>query len=960
MSKWNLPNGIGRDIFTPTNADIPGPGKYNVGQQEENPYRRYGFLSKSERFKHGKGEIDEDGNEFDDRNVFDLTKGLKPSERIRNENDQNSMKRPGSIQRFSTRYLKKARTDSIDEKLGNSYDNMKNVLKTGEKRQKYISLIHDDEKHLKIQVESKTSELTRIKQEFDDINRKLIKENEERHKKQLQEIDSKYMELMDIQLKEVETEKSKIKELGDLVLKYEEEIDSLHSQLEDHARDALYLEDEIKEYQLLIDSTRTNQETMNEKIKDIENELLSVKNDKQSVETNLFEKQTKIKELEDLLNSKDISHENEINKLKNQLQTEKLNSESAINRSHELIGKEDEKWRIKVEKIHIDHKAELAKLQDEMIETHKKEIQKIENIHYEKFKKQSLDNLYKIKEEIEAGKNEALETTIQLEKELNSTYNELEETKLQLDSSSKNNSDLHRKAQLNSEKDENKKAKAKITNLNNKLAKKNEEYKDLTDKLSESDIELRQFKENEKKLQQEKFDLSKENEVLLKEIEQERSITESLKNDKIALELENQEYANKISETSENNKLENEKLMAVIEEYELISQKTQDMISVKNKDLEQMKSNLFESLNKIESLKVEIQNLRKEKTQSETNIHQKIKTLLSKLKSELGIDSNGSQRRKTGSYKAFKLLETEHSKENNSDSEDFDSVLNQLISQIIILKQAIGCTDEYKSLAVDAVEQAERYKSNYEFIKEALFNTEASMNEMSSAMASLASNSSGNFKNYGLLINVFNFGQAYLKENYFEVFVELEKTILEFIYFSNTNPKTTKNNNSGLETNDNENQDNTENKIDIMHKILFRTDKSVMDVANTMLETMPNSLMETKMEILRLHLESIISMITVEKEDLDNSLQDKEFEQAINLNNKDVGLIRGGNDKSKGGKVNSGGYNKIAYVQNLKNKNLELVQTNKSLEKSLVLSMAKLANLEREFLSFKEVWFDQN
>ncbi|KAJ1666292.1 hypothetical protein EV178_002403 [Coemansia sp. RSA 1646] len=40
----------GRDIFRPTNTDIPPPGAYDV-YSPENPYKKYGFLSQEERFK---------------------------------------------------------------------------------------------------------------------------------------------------------------------------------------------------------------------------------------------------------------------------------------------------------------------------------------------------------------------------------------------------------------------------------------------------------------------------------------------------------------------------------------------------------------------------------------------------------------------------------------------------------------------------------------------------------------------------------------------------------------------------------------------------------------------------------------------------------------------------------------------------------------------------------------------
>ncbi|KAJ1677648.1 hypothetical protein EV182_005726, partial [Spiromyces aspiralis] len=45
---------VGRDVFRPTNTDVPGPGHYDVKQNDDNPYRRYGFISRSERFRQPK------------------------------------------------------------------------------------------------------------------------------------------------------------------------------------------------------------------------------------------------------------------------------------------------------------------------------------------------------------------------------------------------------------------------------------------------------------------------------------------------------------------------------------------------------------------------------------------------------------------------------------------------------------------------------------------------------------------------------------------------------------------------------------------------------------------------------------------------------------------------------------------------------------------------------------------
>ncbi|PVU87855.1 hypothetical protein BB559_005855, partial [Furculomyces boomerangus] len=67
-SKTIIVNGIpvGRDVFGPTNTDIPGPGQYEPTPQTTDSYKKYGFISKTNRFKDPKPV-------HDDKTSFDIT-----------------------------------------------------------------------------------------------------------------------------------------------------------------------------------------------------------------------------------------------------------------------------------------------------------------------------------------------------------------------------------------------------------------------------------------------------------------------------------------------------------------------------------------------------------------------------------------------------------------------------------------------------------------------------------------------------------------------------------------------------------------------------------------------------------------------------------------------------------------------------------------------------------------------
>ncbi|OMJ23102.1 hypothetical protein AYI70_g2466 [Smittium culicis] len=105
-------------------------------------------------------------------------------------------------------------------------------LRTGEKRKRYLDHINTKSSSIVKQVESKTNELSKIKRDFDEMNKKLILENEERHKRQINELDDKYSELINIQSKELGDKDAKINELLANLASYEDEIELLSNELD--------------------------------------------------------------------------------------------------------------------------------------------------------------------------------------------------------------------------------------------------------------------------------------------------------------------------------------------------------------------------------------------------------------------------------------------------------------------------------------------------------------------------------------------------------------------------------------------------------------------------------------------------------------------------------------------------------------------------------------------------------
>ncbi|OMJ19900.1 hypothetical protein AYI69_g6432 [Smittium culicis] len=293
-----LASGIGRDVFQPTNEDIPGPGQYDINENSENPYKNYGFITKTDRFKKGStlftayiylihsmhlnlstansflyfyypDLIDENGEPYsaDRESVAADSRSsimsVRPAKRLfvqKSSNQANGSSYnqiPVSSTPLSTRY------SSMN-------------LRTGEKRKRYLDHINTKSSSIVKQVESKTNELSKIKRDFDEMNKKLILENEERHKRQINELDDKYSELISIQSKELGDKDTKINELLSNLASYEDEIELLSNELDIQTDSANKVAGELEALRSDYTITTRSLESKNSKVEELESQVGSL------------------------------------------------------------------------------------------------------------------------------------------------------------------------------------------------------------------------------------------------------------------------------------------------------------------------------------------------------------------------------------------------------------------------------------------------------------------------------------------------------------------------------------------------------------------------------------------------------------------------------------------------------------------------------------------------------------
>ncbi|OMH81782.1 hypothetical protein AX774_g4755 [Zancudomyces culisetae] len=183
---------IGRDVFLPTNADIPGPGQYNPQLEGSQSYKYYGFLNRSERFGTNKHDLEEE--------------------------EKYEMEKPGTRgNRYFESYRKKVKYADPKEEiesLKKDISELESILLKQESENKKLEMRkNSSERELK----EKSKEIEYLERKFIETNEKMqieLEKETERQNELISEIQRNFMEKMnkmDARYKrDVEVHKSEI------------------------------------------------------------------------------------------------------------------------------------------------------------------------------------------------------------------------------------------------------------------------------------------------------------------------------------------------------------------------------------------------------------------------------------------------------------------------------------------------------------------------------------------------------------------------------------------------------------------------------------------------------------------------------------------------------------------------------------------------------------------------------
>ncbi|PVU92155.1 hypothetical protein BB561_003991 [Smittium simulii] len=927
MSKRPPANGIGRNVFLPTNVDIPGPGEYNPSAAAPGSYRKYGFLSKAERFP--ESDKDEQGvsssdpffnhekSSKSDLSSFRLTTGIGKSVA------KSLFNRPKPSPRIYTSSV--LQTPRINPTLNSS-----------EKR-KLTLLDHDKSaKKNRVQLANKTNELLKIKKEFDDINKKLQKENEERHNLQLQHLDKKYMELLTIQTNDNEQEKELNRQLTKRISEFENDFSIIQAQIEDVLLEKQTVEDTCSQLESSLADSNQTLADLKLKIDDLgsvikskasENNKLQLQFNSQAIQNSILTKQ--ISSIENSLNSKinDISASLESEKIKSEnlehsLQLEKSRASAQLSQDiKDFESKKNNEILIQTQNLATLHANELNECitKYESLLAEKTSIQEKNNeinvslsykvslleAEIDTLKAASTLESQKLQNEIDAQKKsvqEALESKSTLE----STNESLEITvadiiyKTQLLENESNQKSLKLK-DLN---DQNDLLTKELYSAQNTLQNTQAEASEIKEQLNQT---LNQYKEYET-ITQTKMDEKDQTIITLetqldekdnhnnqrlvefeKQLDEYQIFVDDLETSKNALELKNKEMQQSLNSISDNLDLERKNFETKLLHLENEKKSLHVEINTKSKDISELKEKNDQENAKILELEKQVDEL---ELVNKSRDWETLAQFIRKLCDNFNV---------------------------NKDIE-LKSQISQLLLVIDEQTKSVMCINDYKNLARDTMHQLESYKEQYTIIRQALVNAEQDMSDMQQTISNIELGEGNQYKFLGLLAGCFNYQQAYLKKNHFDVFEELESTLFEYCTLN----KVFKN--SDL--------------LDIAKISPYNKELDWSSLTSSLISSIPESLQLTTSDMLKLHLQSILTMLSVEQK----QIADNTDEQLVN-----IALNKESASKPQ----------KINFIDTLKHKNEHLTNQNKVLEKSVQVLTTKLVNLEREFLSYKEVWFEQ-
>ncbi|PVV00796.1 hypothetical protein BB560_004808, partial [Smittium megazygosporum] len=749
----------------------------------------------------------------------------------------------------------------------------------------------------KEKLQSKTKELGKIQKEFDDMNRRVQRENEERHALQLQQLNTKYMEVISLQTRDLEVEKKNNLEMLEKLNDCEECLELLQTQYDKTFQ-------ENQDLLARISSLEQEVANQNEKIIDFETSYEQIKtsySEKES-EYSIIEKKFADQTLENLklleqLEETKITHAQEIESLNAELENQKIESEKAEN-----------DMNLQIENITNIYEEKITSLVQEKNNEHEtlnQNISKYENSFLSSFKnlQKELEKSSLIIKEKTAENTKLLENSSSLENQIQHLKDNVRSLESTISNSNQNTEQVI---------SENKSLNQYVSQLSDKISKYEEEINQTKRSLSKSKSHNSELKKELNQKEETILSLRDEHFADKNELESElASVREALH--EYVSEFRKLEQLN--TQLKEQNKNLADTITFVESELEtskskvaLVEGTQKSKIQALEEDI-QNKSNENEKLNKtIDSLNYQIKDLESQNEEMADLINSGEIESIEKFVFQLFEDFDISQNLETG----FRLEE-----------------LN-----IAIRKQnsMVAYAQEYKTLANQAIAELDGYKSQYEFLKQTLVNAEQDMIDMQNALNTIQSGEGGQYKFLGVLVGCFNFQLAFLKQNYLDAFIALESSLFDYCVqnkvFSN------------------------KSLLSIARISLDRSDVTWERLVNKLMEHIPDSLQLATADILKLHLESILAMLQVEQtfsESLDLTNSNK-------LQNTNLNGTPASNSNSNG---NSTSHQKIGLIEGLKEKISSMINEKKALEKSVLVLSTKLAALEREFLSYKEVWFDQ-
>ncbi|OLY78497.1 hypothetical protein AYI68_g7454, partial [Smittium mucronatum] len=802
-------------------------------------------------------------------------------------------------------------------------------LRLSEKRRRLLETTID--KRNSIRADTKAIELERIKRELQEMNKRQQLENEQRHKNQIEQLDSKYGELLEIQMREMSQDKEEIAELQRNLESCEQEAESLQSELNARDEEIQKLKEQLKSSEAenskliiqLDEKTNVISEfyvkvaKLENEVEKISEELENSRKEKNNLESELSISKTELKQV----SSSKRNLENKFQDMQRRFEESQ--------KQQELTGKEFEETLLETKEALIAQTSKVEELTRAIANESKNSadlLSAAESQHQSQLAalraKLELDSTKLTNEIAELKEKSKADLNDQAEKFKSTVRENIDDLRKEYKSHLEELGKNHGKEMGQLKKDKERKI--------SQLSKLNEENCSIIETLQSENIELKsRTKVLSSQLEKVREQTATLQDELLDANSQIRSTDLSLNKYKKQLELSS-ELANDLRDRLSN--LENElqtkeeKFMSTLANFKDSNLKStaelEAAITKKDKKLDRIQKEYDTLKSEMDSV-IEMR-ARIEKEYDDSILGIRIEYESEKSRLESVISENEKQ----------KLLHDNLSEIINSwvhrilveklgqtlqEDLTVEDAMEMIFDQTEILSDSVRWLEEYKDISASALEKLEVVESSNSKLKQLLDVTTSDMQSMVEVFKShqhqaKATGDHSYLSELSLLISCFNFQLGYLRKNYPEACADILSSILQF------------SRSRGLD-------DILSDLPIISVSDNIKPKDSWEYVLETFSKHVPTSIGFTTTEILRIHLDALINMLQIDIIEAADDLPP--------TNTKKVAM----NGK------------KIDYLQNLRDKNASLTATNSFLKLKTVQFSAKFANLEREFLSYKEVTF---